>query len=56
MKENVIRKKCDWARTYGKLQTGEYEFVLSADLFSIRIKFTIDQNGNLAYNNPELAT
>ena len=52
--ENVIRKKCVWTKIYGELQTGEYEFVLEADLFSIRIKFTIGNDGKLAYDDPEL--
>lgn len=36
-------------------KNGEYEFVLSASEFAIRIKFNIKANGEISYNKPELA-
>lgn len=52
--ENIIKKKYDWTNLYGKLEDGEYEFVLSASQFAITIKFTINENGEISYNNPEI--
>ena len=52
--ENIIKKKYDWTNLYGKLETGEYEFILSATQFSITIKFTINANGEISDNDPEI--
>lgn len=53
-KEKIIKKKYDWTNLYGKLENGEYEFILSASQFTIRIGFNINTNGKISYNNPEL--
>lgn len=53
-KENEIKKKCDWTNLYGKLEEGEYEFILSASDFLINIKFKINEIGEISYNKPEL--
>jgi len=53
-KEKIIEKRCDWTNLYGELKDGEYEFVLSASDFSIRIKFNINANGEISYNKAEL--
>ena len=51
----IIEKVCDWTQLYGELEEGEYEFVSSTeDDFSIRIKFTINADGKLSYNQPTL--
>ena len=52
--ENIIKKKYNWTNLYGKLEEGEYEFILSASHFAITIKFTINKNGEISYNNPEI--
>lgn len=53
-KEKIIKKKYDWTNLYGKLENGEYKFILSASQFTIRIGFNINTNGKISYNNPEL--
>lgn len=44
--------KFDWAKIYGKLEEGEYEFALKAEMFWINIKFTINTNGEISYEEP----
>ena len=46
--------KFDWTKLYGTLKEGEYEFILKAEMFWIRIKFTIDSNGLVNYDEPSL--
>lgn len=53
-KENIIKKKYDWTNLYGKLEEGEYEFVLSASQFAIRIKFNINENEEISYSVLEI--
>lgn len=45
--EDTVRKTCDWTNIYGKLESGEYDFSLTAERFYIRIKFSINQNGEV---------
>lgn len=46
--------KFNWTNLYGKLEEGEYEFVLEAETFYIRIKFTIDKSSKVNYEKPSL--
>ena len=46
--------KFNYSKIYGKLDEGEYYLVLKAELFSIKIDFTIDSNGKVDYSEPEL--
>lgn len=46
--EDTVRKTCDWTNIYGKLESGEYEFSLTAERFYIRIKFSINENGEVS--------
>ena len=46
----IIGRKFDWTPLYGKLGSGEYEFILNTDdTFAIKITFTINENGELEY-------
>lgn len=53
----ITGRKFDWTPLYGELKSGEYEFVLlmEDDSFSIRINFTINENGELTYNQPNIS-
>ena len=46
--EDTVRKTCDWTNIYGKLASGEYDFSLTAEEFFIRIKFTVNENGEIS--------
>ena len=47
-KGNEIGRICDWTSIYGELGSGEYEFVLTSnEAFTVRIEFSIDENGNV---------
>lgn len=46
--EDTVRKTCDWTNIYGKLESGEYDFSLTAERFYIRIKFSINENGEVS--------
>ncbi len=46
--EDNVRKTCDWTNIYGKLESGEYDFSLTAEGFFIRIKFTVNENGEIS--------
>lgn len=46
--EDTVRKTCDWTNIYGKLESGEYDFSLTAEGFFIRIKFTVNENGEIS--------
>ena len=46
--EDTVRKICDWTNIYGKLETGEYDFSLTVEGFYIRIKFTVNENGEIS--------
>lgn len=46
--EDTVRKTCDWTNIYGKLESGEYDFSLNAEEFFIRIKFTVNENGEIS--------
>ena len=46
--EDTVRKICDWTNIYGKLESGEYDFSLTVEGFYIRIKFTVNENGEIA--------
>lgn len=55
--KDTLENEYNWANLYGKLDSGEYEFILSiGDLgFSfIRIRFFIDENEKITYNEPIL--
>lgn len=51
---NTVGKICDWTNLYGKLEDGEYEFVMPADGFYIRIAFSINESGQAENINYEL--
>lgn len=46
--EDTLRKICDWTNIYGKLESGEYDFSLTVEGFYIRIKFTVNENGEIS--------
>lgn len=46
--EDTVRKICDWTNIYGKLESGEYDFSLTVEGFYIRIKFTVNENGEFS--------
>ena len=46
--EDTVRKICDWTNIYGKLESGEYDFSLTVEGFYIRIKFTVNENGEIS--------
>lgn len=46
--EGTVRKICDWTNIYGKLESGEYDFSLTVEGFYIRIKFTVNENGEIS--------
>lgn len=46
--EDNVRKTCDWTNIYGKLESGEYDFSLTSERFYIRIKFSINENGEVS--------
>lgn len=46
--EDTVRKTCDWTNIYGKLESGEYDLSLTAEGFFIRIKFTVNENGEIS--------
>lgn len=49
----VEGRKFNWSKLYGELGSGEYEFILSDEnSLTIRIKFTINQDGKLVYDKP----
>lgn len=46
--EDTVRKICDLTNIYGKLESGEYDFSLTVEGFYIRIKFTVNENGEIS--------
>lgn len=55
--KNTFVKTFDWSSIYGELESGEYEFVLSAKNFmisNIRFNFEIKENGEIFYYKPIL--
>lgn len=46
--EDIVKKTCDWTNIYGELGSGNYEFSLSAEEFYIRIKFSVNENGEIS--------
>lgn len=59
--EKVLSGKCDWTNLYGELGQGEYEFKAyrnpqNDDTFfqCIVVHFTIDENGEIFFEEPEL--
>lgn len=55
--KNTFIKSFDWSSIYGELESGEYEFVLSAKNFmisNIRFNFEIKENGEIFYYKPTL--
>ena len=51
----VIGRKFNWTPLYGTLESGEYQFILSADsMFNINIAFTIQPDGTVSFEKPEL--
>lgn len=53
---SVNGRKFNWSELYGKLGSGEYEFILSdySDTLPIRILFNIDLEGTITYKIQEL--
>ena len=51
----AIKNTYNWENTYGKLESGEYQFKTStADYYiNIFINFTIDENGKITYSKAE---
>lgn len=45
--EDTVRKTCDWTNIYGKLESGEYQFLLTAESFGLGIQFSISENGKI---------
>ena len=45
--EDTVRKTCDWTNIYGKLESGEYQFLLTAESFGLGIQFSISENGEI---------
>lgn len=56
LSEDSIEKKFDWTPLYGELESGKYEFILTneKDSTNINVAFTIDDDGNVSYNEPEI--
>ncbi len=53
--KELINRKFDWTQLYGKLEGGKYKFYLiDNDCLSITIEFSIDENGNATYNEPQI--
>lgn len=51
----IIGKSFNWEPLYGKLESGKYEFTLFIEDIAfgyIKIKFNIDENGDVTYENP----
>ena len=49
--EDTVRKTCDWTNIYGKLESGEYKFLLTAESFGVGIQFSISENGEITNVN-----
>lgn len=51
----ITGRKIDWTPLYGNLEEGEYEFIFKANnLFSIKIKFMINTDGQINTDKPEI--
>ncbi len=50
-----IEKEFNWEPLYGKLDTGRYKFILNdeKDSQGVIIYFSIDENGEVSYDEPE---
>lgn len=59
-KYSVNGRKFDWEKLYGKLESGEYVFVLQSDIYDmeedipIAILFTVNDKGEVSYDTPSL--
>lgn len=54
--ENTIKKTFDWTELYGELEKGKYEFVLTDSNLElgVNVKFSIDENKEIEYSEPEI--
>lgn len=53
--DNCVEKKFNFGSLYGKLDIGKYTFILAdtEDSIGIIVNFSIDENGEISYNEPE---
>lgn len=53
--DNCVEKKFNFESLYGKLDVGKYTFILAdtEDSIGIIVNFSIDENGEISYNEPE---
>ena len=52
---NVLMRKYDWSNMYGELESGDYmlQFNIKQWWFTrVYINFTIDEQGEISYENP----
>ncbi len=56
LSDECIEKRIDWTPVYGNLEPGKYEFKLTngSDSTDIFLLFTIDENGDIVYDEPTL--
>lgn len=53
--KELIDRKFDWTQLYGNLESGKYKFYLIDDgCLGITVEFSIDENGKVTYNEPQI--
>lgn len=53
--KELIDRKFDWTQLYGNLESGKYKFYLiDDDCLGITVEFSIDENGKVTYNEPQI--
>lgn len=55
LSDDCIEKEFNWEPLYGKLDVGRYKFILDyeEDSQGVIVYFSIDEKGNISYNEPE---
>lgn len=56
LSNDCIEKEFDWTPVYGELDAGKYKFRLTneSDSTDILVSFTINENGKIVYDEPEI--
>lgn len=55
LSSNIFMKKYDWSNMYGKLEKGDYKLRFNIEqrgFYFVYIDFSIDEEGNVSYENP----
>lgn len=53
--KELIDRKFDWTQLYGNLESGKYKFYLiDDDCLGITVEVSIDENGKVTYNEPQI--